>query len=228
MSTDYVVEPMGNAWPKNQPTRTHAERVRGPFKATWWRTEALLARELRYLRAQDVVLMADVADPARDIRIDGKLRSDARVTSPRVLLSFTDDKGNRYHYAADRYRDWQANLHAVALTLEALRAVERYGAVSGGQQYVGFKALPHGGSTADANGAPPPVMTLDEAAAELAKWYEVPARVIASERSVAALAVASAKRKSHPESGFPGASAEAFVRVSEAERTLAARHGGAL
>ncbi|MGH4009245.1 MAG: hypothetical protein ACRDTH_14000 [Pseudonocardiaceae bacterium] len=39
---------------------------------------------------------------------------------------------------------WQANLRAVTLTLEALRAVERYGAVRDGQQYQGFRAIEAG------------------------------------------------------------------------------------
>ncbi len=40
--------------------------------------------------------------------------------------------------------DWQHNVRAIALTLEALRAVDRYGATETGQQYAGFKALPAG------------------------------------------------------------------------------------
>jgi hypothetical protein len=39
---------------------------------------------------------------------------------------------------------WQHNVRAIALTLEALRAVDRYGATETGQQYTGFKALPAG------------------------------------------------------------------------------------
>lgn len=40
--------------------------------------------------------------------------------------------------------DWHHNVRAIALTLEALRAVDRYGATETGQQYSGFKALPAG------------------------------------------------------------------------------------
>jgi hypothetical protein len=36
---------------------------------------------------------------------------------------------------------WQANVRAVALAMQALRAVDRYGVTKRGEQYVGWKAL---------------------------------------------------------------------------------------
>ena len=39
---------------------------------------------------------------------------------------------------------WQANVRAVALTLESLRAVDRYGVSQHGEQYRGWQALPAG------------------------------------------------------------------------------------
>lgn len=40
-------------------------------------------------------------------------------------------------FATDQYEKWEHNVRAIALTLEALRAVDRYGATQG-RQYAGF------------------------------------------------------------------------------------------
>jgi hypothetical protein len=40
--------------------------------------------------------------------------------------------------------DWQHNVRAIALGLEALRKVDRYGITRRGEQYAGWKALPAG------------------------------------------------------------------------------------
>lgn len=79
-----------------------------------------------------------------DIRLDGFPRSSARVPShPGVELSF-DSKHGRLVYATDVYDGWEANLRAIALGLQALRAVDRYGVASRGEQYAGWRALPSG------------------------------------------------------------------------------------
>jgi hypothetical protein len=121
------------------PGKATTSRGPSPFRAPWSSTLDLLERELRHLHAKDVVLQADVE--LREIRNDGMLRSDARPRSPRVILAFTSKHGD-LSYACDRYRDWQGNVRAIALTLESLRAVERYGATRGGEQYKGWAKLP--------------------------------------------------------------------------------------
>jgi hypothetical protein len=43
-----------------------------------------------------------------------------------------------------RFRDWRDNVRALALSLEALRRVDRYGVTSRGEQYAGWRQLPSG------------------------------------------------------------------------------------
>jgi hypothetical protein len=58
------------------------------------------------------------------------------------VLSF-DTKHGRMSMPCDSYTDWEANLRAIALTLECLRTVERYGVTSNRQeQYTGWLKLP--------------------------------------------------------------------------------------
>lgn len=117
------------------------ERVPSPFKASWSTTMALLDRELAMLDADNVVLMRDVRE--QDVRLDGELRDRARPRSPKIVLAF-DSAHGPLRYACDRFTTWESNLRAVALGLEALRKVERYGIATRGEQYTGWAALGSG------------------------------------------------------------------------------------
>jgi len=51
----------------------------------------------------------------------------------------------------DSFRDWEANLRAIALSLEHLRAVDRYGVTTEEkEQYTGWLRLPAAGATDEA------------------------------------------------------------------------------
>lgn len=115
------------------------------FSAGLSSTIETLAAELRALGATNVVLELDLRE--RDIRLDGLPRADARPTHDGVALSFESKFGPlRYATAefAGRWSQpaWQANLRAIALSMKALRAVDRYGVSKRGEQYAGWKALP--------------------------------------------------------------------------------------
>lgn len=120
------------------------------FTSNWSDTLELLGREVEHLQRRDAgtpVLMIDVTEA--DLRLDGRLRASARPASDAVALAVESTKGpllfrcDRYLVRTQRYGPaWQHNLRAIALTLEALRAVDRYGATASGEQYTGFRALP--------------------------------------------------------------------------------------
>lgn len=81
--------------------------------------------------------------PESKIRIDGLPYSAARPDFKGVILSF-ESKFGYLKYLTDTFDDWQENIRAIALGLEALRKVDRYGITSKGEQYTGWKALPDG------------------------------------------------------------------------------------
>jgi hypothetical protein len=116
-----------------------------PFRASWSQTEQLLDRELRLLRATTVILLIDVNEP--DIRLDGKLRATARPLSSACAIQFDSRTKGSLLIGCGRFRHWQDNVRAIALGLEALRKVERYGIVQANEQYEGWRALPEGGTT---------------------------------------------------------------------------------
>jgi hypothetical protein len=124
--------------------RTHNQRRRSPFEATYTDTMDLLDRELRMLRA--TVTVAQIAVNEGQIRRDGRLRAAAYPDHPGVILSFQTSRGS-FRYAGDRFTHWHANLRAIALGLEALRKIERYGIGSGTEQYTGFLRIETAGDT---------------------------------------------------------------------------------
>lgn len=126
-------------WPQDS-TPTEERRSRYAFRSSWTQTLNLLDYELRNLDAHDIVIEAGFTPG--DIRTDGWPRADARPPAhPGIILSFGSKHGP-LRYVTDRYEHWQANVRAVALGLEALRAVDRYGITYRAEQYQGWAQLP--------------------------------------------------------------------------------------
>lgn len=124
-------------WPLT-PTPPHKRRS-SPFRAGWTNTLDLLESELYHLKAKDIIV--DGYFTFADIRNDGWPKSKARPSQPGIVLSFDTQRG-RISMPCDTYNDWEANLRAIALTLENLRAIERYGVTTErGEQYTGWLKL---------------------------------------------------------------------------------------
>src|SRR5690606_5164123 len=87
-----------------------------------------------------------------DIRLDGLPRANARPGHQGVVLAF-DSKYGPLKYATDTFDRWQDNLRAIALGLESLRRVDRYGITKRGEQYTGWRQLPAGGESEPPMGA---------------------------------------------------------------------------
>lgn len=121
------------AWPYHdrgsQPSR---------FQSSWSATLDLLEREIEAVDGRDPVIGV-VADPSQ-FTIGGQLRANAKVLHRGAEVSFSRDRRRlTFHTAA--FPLFADNLRAVALGLQALRTVDRYGITSGGEQYAGFAAL---------------------------------------------------------------------------------------
>lgn len=121
--------------------RTETPR-RARFGSTWTQTERLLIDEASKLDDDgywsDVIIALD-ADTT-EFRADGAgLLASAKLRSQAVVV-YVDDAS--VSFPCDTFDHWRDNVRAVALTMERLRAIERYGVAKGGQQYTGWKALP--------------------------------------------------------------------------------------
>lgn len=134
MTLEFQFRPIEH-WP-GEKTRS---RQRSKFNTHYNKTLELLARELSHLRAKQIVIQADCG--AEEIRRDGQLRADARLRGPGIILSFESAKGP-LSFPCDTYCDWQDNLRAIALAMEALRSIDRYGVTRRAEQYKGWARLP--------------------------------------------------------------------------------------
>jgi hypothetical protein len=129
-------------WPGSRTPPEDRQRAR--FETALPFTLDQLDRELRHLRAIDVVM--EVAIRHEDFRRDGKPRAHAKAEHPGVVLRFRAPqiKAEPLAYGTDRFTLWQDNLRAITLALHDLRRVERYGVASRGEQHSGFAQLPAG------------------------------------------------------------------------------------
>ncbi len=114
-----------------------------PFRASWTDTIELLNREIEALQTRDQrlvrwVLQMDVSE--NQIRKDGGVYASATPSSPAMRVAF-ESKHGPLLYACDKFWQWQSNVRAIALSLEALRKVGRYGVAGHGEQYRGWTAI---------------------------------------------------------------------------------------
>lgn len=211
---EFKFRPIGHDYPGVR----SRDQQRSRFKAHYADTEELLRREIEHLAPAlivNAVIQLDLAES--DIRLDGLPRANARPASDAVVLSFESVHGP-LRYATDTFfgdskqPGWQHNLRAIALSLEALRKVDRYGVSKRGEQYRGWKELGSGNSDA----AP----TLVEACTVLARATDGdPATILAMAKRGEAEALRSLYRKaaraSHPDHGGEG-----FYRLQPAWETI--------
>lgn len=129
---DVICKPI-DSWPGEYTSR----RKRSLFSAGHTATMAVLRTELLRLKADTVVLEIDISP--YDLRNDGWPYAGIKVPPP-VKLSFNSKHGPLV-YATDVFDHWHDNIRAIALGLEALRKVDRYGITDAGQQYAGWKQL---------------------------------------------------------------------------------------
>ena len=209
----YTFRPL-SAWTE-KPTDPLYRRSRYQFRAGWQSTLDLLERELGYLDARNVVIEADFAEG--DIRIDGMPRANARQpTHPGVRVAF-DSKHGPLVYATDSSEFWQHNVRSIALGLEALRAVDRYGITHRAEQYTGWKAITTGPTAMPATRQ----MTVEDAARYLLSAIGDPLtptpNAVITVPATRLQVYRQAVRGLHPDAG---GDPDLFDRVQEAKRVL--------
>jgi hypothetical protein len=213
---DVRFRPLQGTWPQKE-TPDGERGSRWSFRAGWGDTLHVLEYELEKLKARDIVIAG--AWREADIRIDGWPRSNAADPGfPGVIISF-ESKHGPLKYATDRYAYWQHNVRAIALGLEALRKVDRYGITAKGEQYTGWKALPAGIPMGEA------AMSIEQAAAfliEHGEWGQTSATVdeiLEADEQVTAAYFRNAAKKLHPDTGGDPA---LFRKLQQARELLEA------
>lgn len=180
----------------------------GTFKASWLQTLDLLKYELGKLRAKNVVIQIEDPETHKRMRNDGSMTLPDKYWRDKsgVVLTFESPKGN-ISMPCDRYDHWRDNLRAIALSLEALRAVDRYGVTRGNEQYRGWTQIGNGNGKMDRASAFRLIETLSGA----------PIKLPATVETIAAI-IKTLKVAHHPDK--PGGSHETFVAIGQAEEVL--------
>jgi hypothetical protein len=121
------------------PGPTYHGAYSSPFSAPLRNTVALLAREVKHLKPRQTILEADFRED--QLRQDGLPRASAKAASPGLILTLIGTPYGDLRYPCHTFHSWEDNLRGIALALEALRKVDRYGVTKRGEQYVGWKQL---------------------------------------------------------------------------------------
>src|SRR5207245_2884705 len=163
-----------------------------------------------YLRAIDIVAQAFYK---RDqISNTGWPKAGAQPSSPGVILSFESD-GKPLSFPCDRYTGITVNVRAIALALEALRAVDRYGVTRHAEQYQAWlriEAAPLAGFRTKEDAA---MFIATQAEVLPQEEYEVSARAIVSDPDWRQGKYRVAAKRLHPDRG---GNEELFVKLQQA------------
>jgi len=215
-------EPFPLQWPDGWQRTPASERQRSRFghagQVGFSQARRDLLLELERLGAANVVLTTDLP-----VRADGlPYAASGRVDDPGVAVWFVlaNQRGDHEErvFACDKWRTHAENMRSIALSIEALRGLERWGATDVvNRAFAGFTALPPGSGEEDAPPAP-----------KKRPWREILGGAWPAELGRAELLVIARARhrelirKHHPDAGGDTAkAAELNVAIAEAEKELA-------
>lgn len=190
------VDPIGQ-WPGVRTMR----QQRSPFSASLSATLEVLEREIRELGGRDARMQ--IAIPPEQFRLDGYPRATAKPEHSGVILTLQSKHG-ALSYPCDTFTTWQDNLRAIALALEALRKVDRYGVTKRGEQYRGFLAL-------EATAMPASFASADDAAGFL--MSKAHRGYVKGDREGLRAVVRLAKANTHPDRGGDAAEFDRVMRA---------------
>jgi hypothetical protein len=124
-------------WPKGWPITEDKLREKAQFKATLESALIKLRKEISLMGGKGLVLSSNYTLGANN------------PNNPGVVAYFTLEEAN-IAIPCDRWYRIEQNVHAIALTIEAMRGIERWGAKHMIKaMFTGFKALPEKGSGID-------------------------------------------------------------------------------
>ncbi|WP_439946483.1 J domain-containing protein [Streptomyces sp. BBFR109] len=177
------------AWPRTSMPERHPSMVRD-----FNRNRDDVIRQLDLLGASSVVVSTNM-----QARLDGTPRSGQREPSDSGVAVYFNLNGEQQCIPCDKWDTVSQNLRAVALTIEALRGLDRWGAKEMvNAAFRGFKALPANAIVTPYKAQP---------------WHEVLEVVPTASPEVIKAAYRQKMLKAHPDQG---GSSSAFEEVQRA------------
>ena len=131
-----LIEAFPLTWPLGRPRTQHREAAR--FKTAFGAAVANIRREVELLGGQRLVISSNVP-----LRRDGFPSARPGYVGDLGVAVYFDLKKKQMCFACDRWDKVEANMQAIAKTIEALRGIERWGSGQMVEQaFTGFLALP--------------------------------------------------------------------------------------
>ncbi len=201
--TDKTAYPL--YWPDGRPiTPGHQRKTQTRFQTTFAAARDACRREIKLLGGSDVLISTNIPLKRDGVpySVDwGKQMQDGR--SPGVAVFFKRN-GKELVFACDSWNHVQDNMHAISLTIEALRGIARWGTGDMMEAaFRGFRALPAPGESSGIC------------------WWKVLGVPVNSTRKQVADAFKILAHKNHPDHG---GDSEMFQRVTEAWDQFNATH----
>jgi hypothetical protein len=125
-------------WPENWPRIPPSQQKKSAFRSTMGQARGELFEEIRRLGGKEVILSTNIP-----LRNDGLPRADAKEPIDAGVAVYFTYKKKPMCFACDKFYYVRENIHAIKLTIEALRGIERWGASDMlDRAFTGFTALP--------------------------------------------------------------------------------------
>lgn len=125
-------------WPEAWRRTPYSKRIRSTFRNTTGVVRDFLFHEIALLGGSNVIISTNIMT-----RLDGLFYAGAREPEDPGVVVYFDYEKKPMCFACDQYRYVRENLQAVAMTIEALRGIQRWGASDMLERaFRGFTALP--------------------------------------------------------------------------------------
>lgn len=183
-------------WPEGRPRTPQGSRKVAKFDSSFITSRDTAIREVRLLGGTETILSTNVP-----LNRDGLPRGDFKTPADNGVAVYFNRNKKPYAFACDCWTRTTDNLHAIALTIGALRGIARWGTGDMMEAaFTGFMALPAVGQSTGTN-----------------PWEVLGVSINASEEQILS-AYRLLVKKHHPDAG---GDVENFHRIQEAYNLLA-------
>lgn len=125
-------------WPPRRKRTDRWHRQAGRFKTAFARARDHIVAEVSRLGGKQTIISTDI-----ELRRDGLPYATFKTPEDSGVAVYFTYKGKQMCFACDRYKAAEYNMHAISLTISALRGIARWGTGDMMESaFSGFAALP--------------------------------------------------------------------------------------
>lgn len=189
LNREQPIEAFPLCWPPHRKRSAH--RQTGPFRTSFAKARNHIVGEVRRLGGRQTIISTNV-----ELKRDGLPYASFKTPDdPGVAVYFTY-KGKQMCFACDRYRGIEDNMHAISLTISALRGIARWGTGDMMESaFSGFTALP--------------------SPDQITRWHDILGVSAMARREEVEAAYRRLRSANHPDKGGDGAKFDEVQRAWE-------------